>query len=119
MFHNIKKINNRFCHKVIKRVSIMLLRAGRTTAINSDIKNKDRKDLRENYITNKSEKFKENSLKWVRGTPHDSRDAAKMGLLKNYKCKFALKRRNFKLYQGSGGEIGAIIRFAKILNQAK
>ncbi|CAJ0842442.1 10088_t:CDS:1 [Entrophospora sp. SA101] len=66
-------------------------------AINSEIKNKNKKYLRENYINNKSEKFKDISLKWVLDTPHDIRDAAMMDLLKNYKSNVALKRKNFKL----------------------
>ena len=66
-------------------------------AINRDIKNKDRKCLRENYITNKSEKFKDIGLKWVLDTPYEIRDAAMMDLLKNYKSNIALRRKNFKL----------------------
>ena len=38
-------------------------------AINSDIKNKNKKYLRANYITNRSEKFKDPNFKWVLDTP--------------------------------------------------
>jgi len=51
-------------------------------AINSDIKNKNKKYLRANYITNRSEKFKDPNFKWVLDTPNHIRDAAMMVLLR-------------------------------------
>src|SRR5947199_6070782 len=65
-------------------------------AINSDIKNKNKKYLRANYITG-SEKFKDPNLKWVLDTPYCIRDAAMLDLLKNYKSNVAAKKKNFKL----------------------
>src|SRR5437764_10189607 len=65
-------------------------------AINSDIKNKNKKYLRANYIT-RSEKFEDPNLKWVLDTPRHVRDAAMLDLLKNYKSNIAAKRKNFKL----------------------
>src|SRR5947199_8560359 len=65
-------------------------------AINSDIKNKNKKYLRANYIT-RSEKFKDPNLKWVLDTPYCIRDAAMLDLLKNYKSNVAAKKKNFKL----------------------
>src|SRR2546421_6879957 len=44
-------------------------------AINSDIKHKNKKFLRANYIT-RSEKFEDPNLKWVLDTPRHVRDAA-------------------------------------------
>jgi putative transposase len=66
-------------------------------AINSDIKNKNKKYLRANYITNRSEKFKDPNFKWVLDTPCYIRDAAMLDLLKNYKSNVAAKKKNFKL----------------------
>ena len=45
-------------------------------AINSDIKNKNKKYLRANYITNRSEKFKDPNFKWVLDTPCYIRDGS-------------------------------------------
>ena len=64
-------------------------------AINSDIKNKIKKYLRANYITNRSEKFKDPNFKWVLDTPYCIRDAAMLDLLKNYKSNVATKKKNF------------------------
>ena len=50
-------------------------------AINSDIKNKNKKYLRANYIIARSENFKDPNFKRV----HCIRDTAMMNLLKNYK----------------------------------
>src|SRR5437764_14201751 len=61
-------------------------------AINSDIKNKNKKYLRANYIT-RSEKFKDPNLKWVLDTPYCIRDAAMLDLLKNYKSNVAAKQK--------------------------
>ena len=66
-------------------------------AINSDIKNKNKKYLRANYITTRSKKFDDSNLKWVLDTPRHVRDAAMLDLLKNYKSNVAAKRKNFKL----------------------
>ena len=66
-------------------------------AINSDIKHKNKKYLRANYITNRSEKFKDPNFKWVLDTPNHIRDAAMLYLLKNYKSNVAAKKKNFKL----------------------
>src|SRR5437764_5078234 len=66
-------------------------------AINSDIKHKNKKFLRANYITNRSEKFKDPNFKWVLDTPNHVRDAAMLYLLKNYKSNVAAKKKNFKL----------------------
>ena len=63
-------------------------------AINSDIKNKNKKYLRANYITNRSEKFKDPNFKWVLDTPYYIRDAAMLDLLKNYKSNVAAKKEN-------------------------
>ena len=65
--------------------------------INSDIKNKNKKYLRANYITNRSEKFKDPNFKWVLDTLRHIRDAAMLDLLKNYKSNVAAKKKNFKL----------------------
>ena len=62
-------------------------------AINSDIKNKNKKYLRANYITNRSEKFKDPNFKWVLDTPQCIRDAAMLDLLKNYKSNVAAKKK--------------------------
>ena len=70
-------------------------------AVNNDIKNKNKKYLRANYIVSKSEKFKGPNFKWVLDTPNCIRDAAMMDLLKNYnnnnKSNVAAKKKNFKL----------------------
>src|SRR6185369_8669496 len=66
-------------------------------AINNDIKNKNKKYLRANYIVSKSEKFEDPNFKWVLDTPNCIRDAAMMDLLKNYKSNVAAKKKNFKL----------------------
>src|SRR5207248_544755 len=67
-------------------------------AINSDIKHKNKKFLRANYITNRSVKFEDPNLKWVLDTPRYIRDAAMLDLLlKNYKSNVAAKKKNFKL----------------------
>jgi len=63
-------------------------------AINSDIKNKNKKYLRANYIT-RFEKFEDPNLKWVLDTSYCIRDAAMLDILENYKSNVAAK--NFKL----------------------
>ena len=83
-------------------------------AINSDIKNKNKKYLRANYITNRSEKFKDPNFKWVLDTPCYIRDAAMLDLLKNYKSNVAAKRKNFKLkFRSKKDRLQSIKRLGK------
>jgi len=60
---------------------------------NQCLKNKNKKYLRANYITNRSEKFKDPNFKWVLDTPNHIRDAAMMDLLKNYKSNVIAKKK--------------------------